>query len=644
MLSEGIKSSINRHKVISFDMYDTLVKRNVRKPEDVFSLVEIEYNTSFADGETISGFSAERVTAYEKAYSKYKAKCTIDNIYEEIMCYSDAVKQILKSLELKIEQQICTVNYEMKETFEYAKSAGKIVAIITDMYLPEGIISSVLEKCGITGYSKLFVSCEYGVSKTDGGLYNVCSECYGIELNDILHFGDGIKNDVVRAYQKGVQPIRVKNKNLIDYDNSTHFQDESLLQYSVQQALINNEIMNIKNPIEKLGFEVFGPLVYGFCTWLHDSIHRHNIEKVFFLAREGLIFKTVYEIIYPNEIIPLKYLYVSRKSLVEPTYWIEPQYENVIKSIAKSKNLEVATLIKRWGLDPITCVEELAQSNLTMQSRVDGRFLQKNDKVRKLYELLKNRIVSTSYDKYVLLEQYLKQESFGGRTAIVDIGWNGGMQNAFAKIASKWEKGTEIYGYYIGINTTNLGVELENTYGYVYEGSRDEDNRYYIYSFAGPLELSLTATHNTTIGYTKINDIVTPKYGSGEYISADGSFSEELMYTSKLQKGIKRYTELYLRQEYAMNISLHSDAAFRNCREFGLLPKSKHIKVFSTFSADDLGVEQHFVNPKYKHLFGKNNVIAGFWSSTWKSGYMKMLFKLPLPYYKIYTLIRRRVN
>ena len=31
---------INKYKYISFDIFDTLIKRNVEKPEDIFKIVE----------------------------------------------------------------------------------------------------------------------------------------------------------------------------------------------------------------------------------------------------------------------------------------------------------------------------------------------------------------------------------------------------------------------------------------------------------------------------------------------------------------------------------------------------------------------------------------------------------------------------
>ena len=65
---DKIIEKIQKYKYISFDIFDTLIKRNVEKPSDIFSAVNIEY---------------------EKIYG-----CKIDN-FEEIRSYSIIWKLIL---------------------------------------------------------------------------------------------------------------------------------------------------------------------------------------------------------------------------------------------------------------------------------------------------------------------------------------------------------------------------------------------------------------------------------------------------------------------------------------------------------------------------------------------------------------------
>lgn len=646
MSLSSYNDKIKKYPIISFDMYDTLVNRNVSNPEDIFSIVEHLYNKKVSEQDKISGFREERIHAYHVAYEKLKAACCLDDIYEEITVYDETTRNNLKCSEIEIESKICVPNDAVVELFEYAKSLGKRVVIISDMYLPAEVLQNILSSCNISGYERLFLSCEYKKSKTDGRLYYACCKELKVNANDVLHFGDGLKNDCIRAMQKGIHPIRIKNGVKLDYQDSSDFTESERLKYEIQQKFIANHIIAVQNnEVIKLGFTVFAPLVVGFCEWLHTELQRKKIEKIFFLAREGLLFKSVYETLYPNDTSLKKYLYVSRKSLVSPTYWIAPEFESVMKSITKSKELDITTLIKRWGLTIDECEDEIERVGISFSTMLNGQNLIGDANVKQLFSLLRNKIIQKSKKKYELLEAYLKQEEFGGKCAIIDIGWNGCMHNAFEKIASVWENSTEIHGFYIGINSTNLGADLHNINGFVYDEQNHLNNRYYIYSFAGPLELSMTAAHDTTISYDRsIDGKIVPAFGSGEYINTDGSLKPELIYTKKIQEGILLYANAWKKEALKIFCDIHSEVAFRNCRLFGLSPKLRHLKIFCDFGANDLGVNQHFVNPKYKHLFGKNSILNGFWSSTWKSGYMKRLFKFPHPYYKIYIYMRKRVN
>lgn len=116
------KEKIKKYDVISFDMYDTLVHRNVDNPNDIFSIVEYLYNKQTAkQSEKIEGFSEKRIYAYQSAYKKRKASCNIDDIYEFLTDYSNNTKEILKTIEIDIEKKICVADSQVLDLFNYAK-------------------------------------------------------------------------------------------------------------------------------------------------------------------------------------------------------------------------------------------------------------------------------------------------------------------------------------------------------------------------------------------------------------------------------------------------------------------------------------------------------------------------------------------
>ena len=152
---------INKYKYISFDIFDTLIKRNVEKPEDIFKIVEKKLQ--------IENFYEKRIDAQKKAYlKKKKSEVTLDEIYENI----DLDKKIIenaKDCERQTEIEFCQYNLKIDKTYNEIRDKSKII-LITDMYLDRDTISKILNKCSIK-YSKLYISSELNLTKSKGNIF-----------------------------------------------------------------------------------------------------------------------------------------------------------------------------------------------------------------------------------------------------------------------------------------------------------------------------------------------------------------------------------------------------------------------------------------------------------------------------------------
>ena len=67
-----LKKIIDSKEVISFDIFDTLIKRNCQKPIDIFKIVENRYNNQ--NKNEINDFSMKRIQAEIKARKKSSLK------------------------------------------------------------------------------------------------------------------------------------------------------------------------------------------------------------------------------------------------------------------------------------------------------------------------------------------------------------------------------------------------------------------------------------------------------------------------------------------------------------------------------------------------------------------------------------------
>ena len=77
---EKIKNQINRYEYISFDLFDTLIKRDCFQPIELFHILEDKINQYY---QFKSNFADKRVRAEKRArqISSYE-EITLDEIYE----------------------------------------------------------------------------------------------------------------------------------------------------------------------------------------------------------------------------------------------------------------------------------------------------------------------------------------------------------------------------------------------------------------------------------------------------------------------------------------------------------------------------------------------------------------------------------
>lgn len=208
MRVEDIQAEIRKADVVSFDIFDTLIKRDVKSPIDIFVKVESVYNQNSAN--RIDNFKQKRIEAENRARkaSAYE-EITLKDIYD---CLNGCVcnKRNLMNIEEMAEIETCILNEEMKELYEYTLRIKKPVIITSDMYLSEEIIKKILGKCGYQNYDKLYLSSVYRKTKSRGTIFRLIKE----EFHDkkIVHIGDDFKADYVQANRNGITGVLINRK------------------------------------------------------------------------------------------------------------------------------------------------------------------------------------------------------------------------------------------------------------------------------------------------------------------------------------------------------------------------------------------------------------------------------------------------
>jgi len=303
-----LKNIIKNNKIISFDIFDTLLVRPYYKPDDLF--LHLEYL------EKAENFKQIRIKAEETALKqlKYKEEISLDDIYANI----PQKYKYLKAKELELEYKILQPNSEIIDIFNYAKSLNKKIIITSDMYLPFKFVEKILNKNGIIGYYKLYLSSKENKSKNSGTLYKRILENLNISPSHIFHIGDNKNSDYLVPKQIGINsflyPTIMKqfiNSNKL-FLNLLKKKNISLgISISLGICAINwIKSKKENNYFYNLGFNIAGIANYCFCNFINEEAIKKNIDQILFVTRDGYTLEKSFK--FFNNTISTNYVSLNR--------------------------------------------------------------------------------------------------------------------------------------------------------------------------------------------------------------------------------------------------------------------------------------------------------------------------------------------
>lgn len=194
---DSLVKKLMNFDVISFDVFDTLLFRKVIKPTDVFQLVERDASSQgYAKKRQEAEFNARKLK-YQRTGSN---EVTLQEIYQTPPLNSMSDVQELLCAELRTEHKVCYANEILRMLVNELKAKEKRIIAVSDMYLPQSEICTLLQENNFHGIEYVYVSCEYDASKSDGNLFELVKKDIGIEKT-ICHIGDNFYSDVMA--QKG---------------------------------------------------------------------------------------------------------------------------------------------------------------------------------------------------------------------------------------------------------------------------------------------------------------------------------------------------------------------------------------------------------------------------------------------------------
>lgn len=373
------------------------------------------------------------------------------------------------------------------------------------------------------------------------------------------------------------------------------------------------------------GYKNFGPILVGFSNWLNEELKRRDIKKVFFLSRDGYIMKKAFDYIYGDK-YNTKYFYASRRAIIVPSLWKLQKKDEIFDAILFSKDLTIDNFIKKIGLENYDLKEILNKYGLKSDEKYELEKLKNNKNFNLFLEEIFPYIKENSKKEYECFEKYIKKMSFEGKLAIIDIGWNGTMQNAIYNIT----KNNEIYGFYMGLCPTNNFYDNNAFKGFIFDKGHGLKNYEIIYkNFLTVFEFLTLAQHGSVKCFNKSeSDVELYEY---EY---KGLKEEEI--SKKIQDGGMEYVKKHV------NDIISLKEAINHILKVGKNPTLNDAKMLGDIRFMDNDFK--YIAKNNANLFNIKKLLSEYKESSWKIGFMKRTLKINLPYYKINEKLRNIYN
>ena len=374
--------------------------------------------------------------------------------------------ELSKEVEVEVESAVQIPNKDIIDTIKKARKKGKKIYCVSDMYLSNEMVGEIFKNIGIRDlFDGIYMSCEYLKNKKSGQLYKIVLNELKIKPEECIMIGDNKFGDYDIPSDIGIKSIHIDRTK--QYEKYQKFIEEH------ERRDYYSEFINLtKTPNNSFEHAVF--TLYRFIEKLYYNLENDGLDEVFFLSREGEYLKKLFDD-FNDKICGKKikshYILVSRKSTYLPSLnkleqedfgVLLCQYLNSsIKEFLGSLNFtkeEIDKVLVSYQKD----LKNFKKNNLKQFDKEALEEMRKGNfdhKVVYLYKsellqvLKENNEFKTIYEtnrksQKDLFQRYIKQYTNKKKICVVDVGWNGSIQDNIQNILGKEY---QVSGYLYGL-------------------------------------------------------------------------------------------------------------------------------------------------------------------------------------------------
>ena len=596
----------DKYEYISFDFFDTLVTRPFYRPEDLYFLLDNEYEKFSKANISFHKIRIDGENAIRKQHN-LEGSIYRDVTQKEIYQYISEIYRI----EEGIAKKICDFENELevrysrerecgKYLYDYALKCGKKLILISDTVLSADTIFKILRKHGYNNFSKLFLSSEKGYLKSKGDLFDVVLKEINVSPDRILHIGDNWKSDICQAKKRNIRVFHLpkstdafENRNgnfsnqdcsmtarkicggFVDYQRVQESAGYGAMTAIVAQKFFDNPFTVFKeqtsfdkNPYF-IGYYVVGMHILGIASWIRRCIKNQKYNKIFFTSRDGYLPMMAYNALREcdKDMPEGVYFYVSRKAML-PLMLVEPtDFFDLPVDYKKYSPQNVIELLDWCIRDPQNALLEIENDEVNG----DGKRFNSVFEFNEFIHFFLNQWYDQ--DKHLKKREVIKEylSVLEPTDILFDMGYSGRIQGAICK-----GLGRQIDALYIHSDVERNHIQkrrnhfnIDEFYGFI--PCMSDVLREYLLSENAPSCIGYQVEHNkVTPEFDKcanIEDIVLEKIQQGamEFVKDYCSiFKEHFDYVNFKEFEVSLPFEGFLRYIGAGDVEIFQNAVFED--------------------------------------------------------------------------------
>ncbi|MDP9408248.1 MAG: HAD hydrolase-like protein, partial [Actinomycetota bacterium] len=475
-------------RVVSVDVFDTLVWRTVAEPVHAFPMVadRLREEELLAPHVTSESFFHLRIRAEEQARAVLREQTgseevDLAQVYRQlplhVRCHRESVDEAV-AVEVEVERSLILPDLDVVDLLTAARERGKRIVAVSDTYFTEQDLRTLLGMRPLSDlpFERLFVSSAHGVGK-GYGLFDVVLRELGVPPEAVVHVGDNVVADVETPRRLGLRTVLFERRpralaEVVAREAplggpSPGRTDAGLtaLRAKVSHRAAVQALPAQARPFWQYGASTLGPVLTGFAEWVQQRAQEVGVDRVHCLMREGALLADLVNVAgdYLDSPVRAEKAWLSRQVCARA-------------SVKHASAAELESLLSRVRMPTVrefcTTLGVRAEQLPTLAGRTDERLsdpVLRDEVVQALTTDPDRRgeIVATCRQLRERVVRYVRTlVPDGGRLVLVDLGWAGSIQGMLQHILREEGVPVETLGLYLVTHHGSLdwvvkGVDID---------------------------------------------------------------------------------------------------------------------------------------------------------------------------------------